>query len=407
MEHVSIDGRRRNKIPVPVLNPTRKLEAEAPPKFRPASPPKSNPWASAKKAPVGSLAGMFPPLPKPQAPWSPVKTPTADMSRASSLSPSKKRSREDTRPAALAPRSASPSSITSSSSRQILEAAAPRAIENLWDCPFGADVVVQSGSLSFRVHRNIVVPQSVWFRENLPPPNLDGTPVTISICFAPETVAHCLRFIYTGKVDICDFDPQEPWNAAHIPRCILAYTTAVYLRMARMANHLLRVVENTSIELGALVQRDPIHRALNCSQWAEFSWHYQSALEIILGGQPQKLMKPMRLAMASILDAVLFWVLRHPLFASELNTSWQRMLQNSMHDIAEYKQLCRSPQIFNSPLPSEFALMQLFEGTKPVKQREPTKSAGTQTEGILSDTDRKKGTAYGLPIVRRERRDSL
>ncbi|KAF5552960.1 hypothetical protein FNAPI_6878 [Fusarium napiforme] len=407
MEHASIDGRRRNKTSVPILYPSRKSETDAAPSLRPASPPKRNPWAPAKKPRANPTAGMFPPLPKPQAPWSPVKTPTASMSRASSLSPGKKRSIDDTVSGALGPGSTSPSSITSSSSRHIFEAAAPRATSNLWNCPFGADVVVRSGNLSFRVHRNIVVPQSGWFRDNLPPPNVDGTPVVVTVGFAPETVAHCLRFIYTDKVEICDIDTQNPWHAAHIPCCVLAYTTAVHLRMAKMTRHLLHVVENTSSELGALIHRDHISQKLDCSKWVQFSWHYQRALDIIVRGQPQKLMVPMRLAMASILDAVLFWVVRHPLFASDLKTPWQRILENSMHDIAEYKQLCRSTHLFNSPLPDELALLELFEQTKAEKgPPEPSKSVGTQTEDGGSEQEL-KGQRSDVSFTQRERRGSL
>ncbi|KAF4342601.1 hypothetical protein FBEOM_3458 [Fusarium beomiforme] len=407
MEHVSIDGRRRNKTAVPVLNPSRKPETGAATYLRPASPPKSNPWAPAKKIPINPFAGPYPPLPKPQAPWSPVKTPTADMSRASSLSPTKNRFKDDTPSGTLAPGSNSPSSITCSSSRHIFETAAPRATANLWRCPIGADVVVRSGNLSFRVHRNIVVPQSGWFRDNLPPPNLDGTPVVVNTSFAPETVAHCLRYIYTNKVEICNIDSQQPWNVEHIPRCILAYITAVYLRMAKMASQLLRMVENTSTELGALIQRGYIYENMDCSEWIHFSCHYQSALDIIIRGQPQKLMIPMRLAMASILDAVLFWVVRHPLFTKELKASWQGILQISMHDIAEYKQLCRGTPMFNSPLPGELALMELFEETKAGKELEPTKSVGTQTEDNSSDKDAEEGQRNGLPFAHRGRHGLL
>ncbi|KAJ4272095.1 hypothetical protein NW762_000805 [Fusarium torreyae] len=129
MEHVSIDGRRRNKSSAPAVKPSRKPETEPPPNLRPASPPKSNPWASTKKRTPNPLADTFPPLPKPQAPLSPVKTPAAEMSRESSLSPSKPPFREDIGPVTLAARSASPSSNTSSTSRHIFEAAAPRATE--------------------------------------------------------------------------------------------------------------------------------------------------------------------------------------------------------------------------------------------------------------------------------------
>jgi hypothetical protein len=86
-------------------------------------------------------------------------------------------------------RSISPVSNTSSTTRQLFEAAAPRATEksatlqvlsktrkltfhSLWRTPFGADVLVRTGNILIKVHRNIVVPQSGWFRDNLPPPNL-------------------------------------------------------------------------------------------------------------------------------------------------------------------------------------------------------------------------------------------
>jgi hypothetical protein len=174
-----------------------------------------------------------------------------------------------------------------------------------------------------------------------------------------------------------------------------------------MASHLLRVIESTSSELGALIRRDHVSQKLDCSQWVQFSWHYQGALDIIIRGQPQKLMVPMRLAMASILDAVLFWVVRHPLFASDLKASWQRMLQNSMHYIAEYKQLCRSAHLFNSPLPDELALLELFEETKAEwEPPEPSKSVGTQTDNP-PDQELKEGQTTDFPFTHRERRGSL
>ncbi|KAF5022744.1 hypothetical protein F66182_5207 [Fusarium sp. NRRL 66182] len=180
-------------------SPSRKSDTEAPINFRPASPPKSNPWTSTTTHTPKPLADVFPPLPKPRAPWSLAKTHSPEISRASSLSPCESQTNEYKAPDEPVVESASPSSNTSSTSRHIFEAAAPRATEYLWKCPLGADVVVRTGKMFFRVHRNIVVPESDWFRDNLPPPNLDGTPVVVYMSFAPEAVAHCLRFIYTGN----------------------------------------------------------------------------------------------------------------------------------------------------------------------------------------------------------------
>jgi hypothetical protein len=177
--------------------------------------------------------------------------------------------------------------------------------------------------------------------------------------------------------------------------------------MARMAKHLLRVVENTSVEIGAVIRRYYLHRDIDCSSWVQFSWHYQTALEVIVREQPQKLMLPMRLAMASILDAMLFWLARQPLFVSELKSSWWKILQMSMPDIAEYKRLCRNPGIYNSPLPSETALREMFEEMKPENEKEATKSVATQTGDIPENTASGGDPRYYFPVVHRERRVSL
>ncbi|KAG8675185.1 hypothetical protein FPOAC2_01232 [Fusarium poae] len=408
MDKSSIDGRRKNKNAVaPQVRLLRKSDTETPTSLRPASPPKSNPWSSTKKPPAASLAGMFPPLPKPQSLWSPEKMTNAGASREPSTLSNESRLGDDMAQPTLSTRSFSPVSNSSSTTRQLFEAAAPRATENLWKTPFGADVLVRTGDILLKVHRNIVVPQSGWFRDNLPPPNLDGTPVTVDLRFAPEAVAHCLRFIYTGKIEICEFDQSRPWYSSHIPRCVLAYTAAIYLRMARMAKHLLRVVENTSIEIGSFIRRHYLHRDIDCSSWVQFSWHYQTALEVIVREQPQKLMVPMRLAMASILDAMLFWLARQPLFVSELKSSWWRIMQMSMPDIAEYKRLCRTPDNYNSPLPSEMALREMFEEMKPGYERETTKSVATQTGDNPENTVSVGDPRYYFPVVHRGRRVSL
>ncbi|RGP60123.1 hypothetical protein FLONG3_10990 [Fusarium longipes] len=388
MDKSSIDGRRKKNAAVPMVKLLHKSETEAPPTLRPASPPKSNPWSSTKKLPATSLTGMFPPLPKPQSRWSPDKISTAEASRGSPILLNESRLGDDIAQPALSNRSSSPVSNSSSTTRQLFEAAAPRATENLWKSPFGADVLVRTGNILIKVHRNIVVPQSGWFRDNLPPPSLDGTPVVVDLSFAPEAVAHCLRFIYTGRIEI-------------------SYIAATYLRMARMAKHLLRVVENTAMEITTVIRRYYLHRDMDCSSWVQFSWHYQTALEVIVREQPQNLMLPMRLAMASILDAMLFWLVRQPLFVSELKSSWWKILQMSMPDIAEYKRLCRNPIIYNSPLPSEMALREMFEEMKPGNERRTTESVATQTDAISENTASRGDLSYYFPIVHRERRVSL
>jgi hypothetical protein len=172
--------------------------------------------------------------------------------------------------------------------------------------------------------------------------------------------------------------------------------------MARLASYIICNVENAAVELGNLIKGECLHRSLDCSQWVQFSWHYQRALDIVLRQQPRKLMMPMRLAMASILDAVIFWVVRQSLYNTELGSSWHGIIQSSMRDIAEYKQLQRT-----SVSPSEAVLRELFEETKPLYEKEAKMSASMQLKGASAATDTNNGRIYGLPTIRRKRRCSL
>lgn len=207
-------------------------------------------------------------------------------------------------------------------------------------------------------------------------------------------------------IELCEYDPKKAWKSQQIPCCVLAYNAAVFLRMARLASYILRNVENASVELGNLIQGEYLHRSLDCSQWVQFSWHYQRALDIVLRQQPRKLMMPMRLAMASILDAVIFWVVRQSLYTTELGSSWHGIIQSSMRDIAEYKQLQRSA-LRSNILPSEAVLRELFEETKPLDEKEAKMSASMQLKGASAATDTNNGRSYGLPTIRRKRRCSL
>ena len=73
---------------------------------------------------------------------------------------------------------------------------------------------------------------------------------------------------------------------------------------------------------------------------AAFVVHIHDALEITYGESQQALMKPMRLALAGVLDASIFWLVSYPLFV-ELTASamWQRHSQAILDDQSEYRQL--------------------------------------------------------------------
>ncbi|KPM45486.1 hypothetical protein AK830_g1038 [Neonectria ditissima] len=377
MNRASIDGRPWKKPIVPSTAASRKAEASK--KLRPASPPTTSPWARRQATTVA--CDEFPPLPNAS------RSAVVAQDEASSSSPSSSASSfpqtGDVSQVALTTRSVS---TCSDASRHILEAAAPRATEKLWERPFGADVVVHTGTMTFRVHRNIVEPESGWFRDNLPPPNPDGSPVKVHLNCAAEAAAHCLRFMYTGRTEICEPDLNHPWNVFHLPRCVLGYCAAVFLRVSRMAAHLLQIVEKTSTELGTMVTTHYLHKTLDDSEWMEFSWNYQNALDILYHQGPHTLMMPMRLAMAGIFDATLFWLAQQPVFMHLLRTTWQRCLYTLLLDQAEYRRLLRelNPST-NSPIPDEAELKKLF--------------ANDEMENIAEDEAGNSGTE-DMPMCR-------
>ncbi|KAH7171173.1 hypothetical protein EDB81DRAFT_709748 [Dactylonectria macrodidyma] len=360
MDRPSIDGRRRKKTErtgrtssssatLPSLR-----TSQAPSKLRPASPPSTNPWACPKRISVASQD--FPPLPGTTSPALQAESAATRSSRTSSAS-----SCPLTGDVSQVEPTACSVSSCSDSSRHIFVAAAPRATESLWKRPFGADVVVHTDTMTFEVHRNIVEPESGWFRDNLPPPNPDGSPVKVYLACATEAAAFCLRFIYTGRVEICDIDSAHPWNSIHLPRCVLGYCAAAFLRVSKMAAHLLRIVEKTSTDLATLVTTDYFHRNMNNSELMDFSWHFQNALDILYNERCHKLMMPMRLAMAGLLDATLFWLARQPGFIHLLQTTWQRFPQTILLDQAEYRRLVKQRNgTPKSPVPNEAALEKLF-----------------------------------------------
>lgn len=202
MERASIDGRRNTTPKAAGSSMKQSRKKQITPKkpqnkendvFRPASPPKYSPWNPVSGLKPKPASDKFPPLPPPHTFPASTKTslsnePTAHTSPTSSISSFKDKSREEASPVALTATPVSVSSNPSTTSRLILEAAASRATaksvsqtpsprqfanhaNSLWARPFGADVVVHAGNMAFRVHRDIVIPESGWFRDKLSSPH--------------------------------------------------------------------------------------------------------------------------------------------------------------------------------------------------------------------------------------------
>lgn len=233
-----------------------------------------------------------------------------------------------------APESDDPETSSVTGSDRILS-----SLDGLWKNPVGADIHVRTSLRSFFVHRDIVTSQSGWFRDNVPPPRTDGAMVTVDVDCAPETAAYGLRFMYTHRIEICD--QRQPFNPAHLPRCALAYCAAISLRIKGMATHILRVVEATADDLSRALTICFLNPDKERNWWVEFGEaHLGGALEIVYGQPAQELMRPMRMALAAVVDATLFWLIAQPSFREVLDTEgWKVWLPLVLADVVEFRRM--------------------------------------------------------------------
>jgi hypothetical protein len=124
---------------------------------------------------------------------------------------------------------------------------------------------------------------------------------------------------------------------------------------------------------------------MDYNEWMRFSFHYHNALMILYYYQPQDLMSPMRLAMASVLDAVLFWLVGQTVFNP---SNWQNVYQTLMADQAEYRRLLRdiNPSM-TSPVAPEAVLKKLIEGNKGYPRGKGDEQVGMAlTDGAFNRT---------------------
>ncbi|KAK1249078.1 hypothetical protein MKX07_002594 [Trichoderma sp. CBMAI-0711] len=365
----SLDGRSQK-----LSKPAWKPKEEAGPSLRPASPPKQNPWHQRSTAStVPNLKQPPKSLQKPLAEEEFPELKTGD-SAADDLLPSKEAQREPSQGCNVSKSSCSTNETHSDESRSavsrlstptrlILEEAADQAAKILWRHPFGSNVYLYVESSVFQLHRDILMRHSGWFRDKLPPPNQDGSPVEIHLPHAVGAVQPCLFFMYTKNLDICERIICQPLNFIHIPRCVLAYCAAVNFQIPTMASRILGILEETAKDLAAYLNSYFIYREMDFKTSKSMANYFVNSLDILYSEPLFELMKPIRQALAGILDALLPSLLRQPYFPEMLcMPGWKRWSAAIAADQVEYRAaLGHGPSATESVLPTEAELKALFD----------------------------------------------
>lgn len=190
-----------------------------------------------------------------------------------------------------------PSDAVSLGTRDILSLS-PRQLYGFWAVPRGADVLVQTDTMTYQVHRSLVMEHSKWFRKVLPPKREDGQAVLLKTPFTDGAVMHGLRFMYTDSVEICDIPPVSPPSLLHLPRCVLIFVSAVVLQIERLAHRILLIVHQTRKNLAEAFENP--HLPLAGPWISVFSASLMNAVEVMYSEDRPEYLKPIRLAVASI-----------------------------------------------------------------------------------------------------------
>ncbi|KAH0491431.1 hypothetical protein TgHK011_002864 [Trichoderma gracile] len=382
----SLDGRSQK-----LSKPAWKPKEEAGPSMRPASPPRQNPWHRSSATPTVPSAKQPPKsLRKPLAEEEFPELKTGD-SAADDPLPGEEAQREQIPSCNVSKSSCSTNethsdettsavSRLSTPTRLILEEAADQAAKILWRHPFGSNVYLYVESSVFQLHRDILMRHSGWFRDKLPPPNQDGSPVEIHLPHAVGAVQPCLFFMYTKNLDICERSICQPLNFIHIPRCVLAYCAAVNFQIPTMASRILGILEETAKDLAAYLNSYFIYREMDFKTSKSMATYFVASLDILYSEPLFELMKPIRQALAGILDALLPSLLRQPYFPEMLcMPGWKRWSAAIAADQVEYRAaLGHGPSATESVLPTEAELKALFDRVlgKPGERKDNNNGAG-------------------------------
>lgn len=186
-------------------------------------------------------------------------------------------------------------------------------------------------------------------------------------------------------IDICERDPVQPLNFLHVPRCVLAYCAAVNFQIPSMAVRILAILEETARHLTSYLSVHYIYSDMDSKTSKSVMVYFVNSIDILYSEPLFELMKPIRHALAGILDALLPYMLRQPSFPEIMNLpSWKRWSAAIAADQIEYRTALgrfRSPE--ESILPSETELQALFDRVlgQYHRDQEDRESLGSSCDG--------------------------
>lgn len=169
--------------------------------------------------------------------------------------------------------------------------------------------------------------------------------------------------LLTVMIELPDIFAWPPYDKGHLPRCVLMYSCAIFLRIKSLVLTILDIVECTATELSKTMKR--FHESAQHGEmlsWLGFTEdHLIEAIELMYGQPSQEVMKPLRIVMAAVLDNSLLWLLQRPSFTEQVGKEpWSAYMEHILQDIVEYRTL-KAKARGGSVVPDELVIMEIFD----------------------------------------------
>ncbi|KAG7292677.1 hypothetical protein NEMBOFW57_002714 [Staphylotrichum longicolle] len=197
---------------------------------------------------------------------------------------------------------------------------------SLWESQYEWDVMVTCGSHVWRLHRDILCRESELFRARLPPKDPNGGYVTFDCSnHCPTQLANALYFMYHKTLPTGTLTLVNPLDGSPIRHAVFAFIAGASVACSAMTAAALAALDTAASRLRTffLSQRDPA-TALAAADLAPLYDPLSDALIMAYGqgGGARACVRPLRVALAHLLDVTVLWLALNPGFREMMGARW-------------------------------------------------------------------------------------
>lgn len=145
-------------------------------------------------------------------------------------------------------------------------------------------------------------------------------------------------------LEVCQYDRDNLRNIIHVPCSALLYVGAIDLQVEEMKHYLVRVLQHTAKDLARYLKANFMNQTMDDTEAVTTVFHLKNALEAAYSHASHAETRPLRLALANILDTLFPFLIRHPVFLDLLSADlWKKYsvaISTDLMDVRCGKESC-------------------------------------------------------------------